>query len=273
MGNNKRYAAAMLVAGAIALSGCSAATEPAGDTTGAAAPSASAPAETTTAAPVAGGPESVKFDDRHLAADLSDVYTVQLNIAQQWAGNVTTSPYGLSGQWTLDGNDSANTAKLWANYFSDDLKAKLTEAGTGDISGIAPWAMMALAPPESSDAIKASPSCTVDFDSCSFFMIQADGTGQQTGSYNRDTVDQSVPNRVAFDYDFTAPVSLTEQGNAEGVLKGLLKLDVTFVPNPTPGDGRAPYLIDSVNNNVVDANADLASNFPELHFSGGMNAS
>ena len=271
MGNNKRrYAAAVLMAGAIALSGCSASTEPAGDTTEAAAPSVSAPAESPAAAPEAAGPKAVKFDDRVLPMDLSDLYTVQLNIAQQWAGKVTENPYSLSGQWTLDGNDSANTAQLWANYFSDGLRAKLTEAGTGDISGIAPWSVMALAPPESSDAIKASPSCTTEFDSCSLIIIH-EGSGQLASDMRRESVDQSEPNRVAFDYDFSVPVSLTEHGNAEGILKGLLKVDVTFVPNPTPGDGRAPFLIDSIRNNVVDTNADLASNFPDLHFGGGRN--
>lgn len=70
-------------------------------------------------------------------------------------------------------------------------------------------------------------------------------------------------------YDLTVPVSLTDHGNAEGVLKGLLKVDITFVENPTPGGGHPPFLIDSIKNDLVDANADLATNFPELAFAGG----
>ncbi len=57
-------------------------------------------------------------------------------------------------------------------------------------------------------------------------------------------------------YDLTVPVSLTDHGNAEGVLKGLLKVDVTFVENPTPRDGRPPFLTDAIKNDLVDANAE-----------------
>lgn len=74
----------------------------------------------------------------------------------------------------------------------------------------------------------------------------------------------TLPNRVAFNYDVAVPVSLTGQGNAEGVLKGTLQVSLSFVPNPDPGPGEADFLIDSVNNLLEGATADLLSNYPDL---------
>lgn len=71
------------------------------------------------------------------------------------------------------------------------------------------------------------------------------------------------PNRVAFNYDVAVPVSLTGQGNAEGVLKGTLQVSLSFVPNPDPGPGEADFL-HSVNNLLEGATADLLSNYPDL---------
>ncbi|MCQ2001315.1 hypothetical protein [Arthrobacter zhaoxinii] len=261
----RKYAAALLAAAALALSACSATEEAqAGDTTPSATPST---APTPTEKPQA-GPEPVSFDPSRL--EMVDESSLQTNLAQQWVGNVSTNAYGLSGQYTLDGNDPANIAKLWSNYFSDDLLAKLTAAGVnGDVSGFGSWAIMALAPSDSTDPIKASPSCSMEFTSCNLVTTAADGSRSVSGNTRYETLDTSVPNRVAYDYDLMVPVSLTDHGNAEGVLKGLLKVDITFVENPTPGDGRPPFLIDSIKNDLVDANADLATNFPELAFAGG----
>lgn len=272
----RSYAAAVLL-GALALSACSApAEEPASaaDTTGsatAAAPTA-APTPVETEKP---GPEPVRFNDVWLrGVDPADTSKVQVSIAQEWLGRVTSSSYGLSGQYSLDGNDPANTAKLWDNYFSDGLKAKLAAAQpNGDVSGFGAWTIMAVAPTESTDPIKAHPSCTMEHDSCSMIIKAADGSGTKQGGMRYETMDLGTPNRVAYDYDVVVPVSLTDHGNAEGILKGLLKVDITFVENPAPGNGKPPYLIDSVRSELVDANADLATNSPEMSFSGGVSAS
>lgn len=267
---NRRWQLAALMAGALALSACSATAEepaPAADAT------QSETAEPTATEEAKSGPEAIPFDLSRLdMVDKADVSLVQMNIAQGWVNQVATNPYGLSGQWTLDGNDPANTAKLWANYFSDDLKAKLTAAGVdGDVTGFGAWSLMALAPPESSDPIKASPSCTMDYDNCRIGTKSTDGSMHSQGGIRSETMDFSVPNRITFDFDVMVPVSLTEHGDAEGILTGLLKADITFIENPTPEDGRPPYLIDMINNELLDANADLASNTPELTFLGTTN--
>lgn len=266
----RSYAAAILL-GALALSACSAPAEEPAQAAETTAATTATPTPTETEKP---GPEAEIFNGAWLkAVDTSDTGMVQFNIAQEWLGRVTSSSYGLSGQYSLDGNDPANTAKLWDNYFSDDLKAKLVAAGpNGDVSGFGAWTMMAVAPPESTDPIKASPSCTMEYDSCSMIIKQADGSGSKQGGMRYETMDLGTPNRVAYDYDVVVPVSLTEHGNAEGILRGLLKVDITFVENPAPGNGKPPYLIDSVRNELVDANADLATNSPELSFAGGVSA-
>lgn len=267
----RRWSAAALMAGALALSACSA---PAEEPAKAADTTQSATAEPTAAETKGAGPEAAPFDlSRMEMIDKTDVPLLQMNIAQGWVNQMAANPYSLSGQWTLDGNDPANTAKLWDNYFSDDLKAKLTAAGvSGDVTDFGAWTIMALAPPESTDPIKASPQCTMDYDSCRMIALSSDATYMQSqGGIRSETMDFSAPNRITFDYDVVVPVSLTEHQNAEGVLKGLLKVDIAFIENPAPGDGRPPYLIDRVNNELIDANADLASKSPELEFAGTTN--
>ena len=136
------------------------------------------------------------------------------------------------------------------------------------------WAVLAIAPPESADSIKASPSCKASFSRCSFTEAITDSPGMQGarqmvgGMAPGSFPNTQTPNRVTYDSSVVAPVSLTDQGNAEGVLRGLLKVDLTFVENPTPGDGRPKYLIDSVNNELTDARTDLLASSPELMFSG-----
>ena len=133
-----------------------------------------------------------------------------------------------------------------------------------DLTGFGSWAIMAVAPTESSDPVKASASCTVEFDGCGL----VDDTGAPATKVDIDAGGTSGNNSVSYGVNLAVPVSLTDQGNAEGVLKGRLTVNVAFVENPTPGDGRAPYLIDSVTNELVDAKTDLATNSPELKFSG-----
>ena len=190
----------------------------------------------------------------------------QQMIAGSYFWALVSNPYTLSGQWTLDGNDHANTARLWDNYFSDALKEKLKAAGTdGDISGFGNWAVFALAPDDSSDAIKASASCTPELEKC-WFLAKKDGGLSTVDNPDYQEMFTPGPNQFIQKYDVVIPVSLTEQGNAEGFLTASLKLDLTFVENPTPGDGRPAYLIDSVNNELLDAQADLLSNRPDLVF-------
>lgn len=260
----RKYAAALFAAAALTLSSCSAAAEEpaqAADTT--ASPSAT-PTPTATAEKPQDGPKPVPFDPA-LLEGRDDPTDAQITLAIDWTDKVASSSYGLSGQYSLDGNDPANIGKLWSNYFSDDLKAKLAAAGVnGDMTGFGSWAIMALAPTESTDPVKASASCTVEFDGCGLVT----DTGAPATQVDIDGGLSSANNAVSYGVNLAVPVSLTDQGNAEGVLKGRLTVNVTFVENPTPGDGRAPYLIDSVTNDLVDAKADLATNSPELKFAG-----
>jgi hypothetical protein len=92
--------------------------------------------------------------------------------------------------------------------------------------------------------------------------VQGNGARQIVGQI-RD-MDLSVPHKVAFNYDVTVPVSLTEHDNAEGVLTGVLQVNLSFVPNPNPGPGKPDFLINSVNNVLEGAKADLLANHPDL---------
>lgn len=264
----RKYAAVLFAAAALTLSSCSAAAEEpaqAADTT--ASPSASASATPTPAATTEepqDGLKPVPFDPAVLEGTDGTTHA-QITLAVDWTDKVASSSYGLSGQYSLDGNDPANIGKLWSNYFSDDLKAKLAAAGVdGDLTGFGSWAIMAVAPTESTDPIKASASCTMEFDGCGL----VDDTGAPATKVDIDGGFTSDGNTVSYGVNLAVPVSLTDQGNAEGVLKGRLTVNVAFVENPTPGDGRAPYLIDSVTNELTDAKPDLATNFPELKFAG-----
>lgn len=262
MGNFKKKMALTALAGTLLLSGCSA--DPGEDPQPAA---ASAPAQETTAPAEAAGPEPVAYDDsRPEGYDPSPV-TEQSMIADSFFWNLVTNPYGLSGQWTADGNDPAHIAQLWKNYFSDGLMEKLQAAEPGsDLTGVANWALLAVAPSESSDSIKASPSCKPDMEMC-WFLANKDGGSTTVDNQTHDpSAPVARPNQFLGTYDVILPVSLTEQGNAEGYMSAHLKLDLTFVENPTPGDGRASYLIDAVNNELTDAQTDLLSNRPDLEF-------
>lgn len=262
----RKYTAALFAAAALTLSSCSAAAEePAqsADTTASASPSAT-PTPSATAEKPLDGVKPVPFDPAVLEGRDSPK-DAQMALAMTWSDKVATSSYGLSGQYSLDGNDPGNIGKLWSNYFSDDLKAKLAAAGVnGDLAGFGSWAIMALAPSDSTDPIKASASCTMEFDGCALVT----GTGAPATQVDIDAGGMAADNTVSYGVNLAVPVSLTEQGNAEGVLKGRLTVNVAFVENPTPGDGRAPYLIDSVTNELVDAKADLATASPDLKFAG-----
>ena len=280
MGNfiKRRFTLATVLAGAFALSACSVpAATPATGSTGTT-PNAASTAAT---APAPSGPKPVVYDALMMQAPSgSDAAQEQMIIAQDFVSKMTANGYTLSGQWTLDGNTQANTAKLWDNYFSDELKSKLTAAGKdGDLKGFGTWSVFAVAPADSKDAIKASPSCKPAFAMCALAapsqpmpgaIIDTTTPGSMgvVGGSRAETMNLLTPNRIAFDFDVVVPVSLTEQGNAEGVLRGLLKVDLTFVENPTPAGGRPKYLINSVNNNLIDAKADLLTNNPDLSFFG-----
>lgn len=258
MGDLKRRIALAALAGVLALSGCSA--EPADE------PAAPTAAAAETAAPEQpAGPEPVAYK-ANPGQEATTPENEQQAIASGYFWGLVTNPYTLSGQWTLDGNDHANTAKLWENYFSDGLKEKLTAAGTsGDVAGFGMWAVFALAPVESTDGIKASASCKPDMDKC-WFLANKDGNLQTVDNPKYDETFAPASNQVIQAYDVVIPVSLTEQGNAEGFLSATLKLDLTFVENPTPGDGRPAYLIDSVNNELIGAQVELLTNRPDLVF-------
>jgi hypothetical protein len=47
-------------------------------------------------------------------------------------------------------------------------------------------------------------------------------------------------------------------------MTGTLNVELTFVPNSNPGPGKPEFLINSVNNVLEGATADLLSNHPEL---------
>ncbi|MCC3295657.1 hypothetical protein LJ756_13620 [Arthrobacter sp. zg-Y411] len=258
MGDFKHRLGLVALAGALVLSGCAseAAGEPAADSTA-----------TTTAPTQAPGPEPVAYEAPITEGSVATPETEQSGVAGSFFWGLVTNPYGLSGQWTADGNDPAHIAQLWENYFSDGLKEKLRAAEPGaDLTGIANWALLAVAPLESSDAIKASPSCTPDMESC-WLLESRDGRVTTVNNPKFDPADVAGPNQYLGTYTLTLPVSLSEQDNAEGYMSAELKLNLTFVPNPSPGDGRPPYLIDSVNNQLLNAQTDLLSNRPELVFS------
>lgn len=262
--STKHHVLALLGATALALSACGAQ---------AAAPEPSSPTDKTASAsalPTADptqGPLAVPVNTQMLEPVPGFEQSVadrQGVIGQAYITAMVENQYSLSGQWTADGNDHANTAKLWSNYFSQDLQDKLTSAGsTGDVTGFANWAAFALAPPDSTDAIKASPTCAAsESGTCAFKSQGADGSFMTIGEASM--LDLTVPNRVAYDRQVAVPVSLTAHGNAEGVMTGILKVDLTFVPNPNPGPGKPEFLINSVNNKLEGPTADLLSNHPEL---------
>ena len=179
-----------------------------------------------------------------------------------------TNQYSLSGQWVADGGSHAGTAKLWQNRLSDNLKAKLTAAGKdGDVSGFGSWAVIALPGPDSTEAVKASPTCAAASEPHCLLIQETggeQGTMTQAGGPQLATLDQSVPNRVAFTYDVAIPVSLTGKGNAEGVMKGVLKVDLSYVPNPNPAAGGPEFLIDSIKNELTGTTTDVLASTPGL---------
>ncbi|MDQ0850307.1 hypothetical protein QFZ65_002245 [Arthrobacter sp. B3I9] len=298
----RRLVTAAAVAGALSLSACSA-PAPAPDGSSSAAPSspassdAPAPApdsaapesaapgsaspdsapdasaatsETEPASAPAAGPAAVPYIPPQGGFDVSDPSAAQAVLAQSFIYELVTNRYSLSGQWKADGAVHANTAKLWDKRLSESLKAKLTAAGKdGDVSGFGTWAVLALPGPDSTEAVKASPTCA-EAPEPHCLILQETGGDQgamkQAGGPQLATMDQSVPNRVAFDYDVVVPVSLTEKGNAEGVRKGVLKVDLSFVPNPNPGAGGPEFLIDSIKNQLTGTStAELAAS-PGLSF-------
>ncbi len=189
----------------------------------------------------------------------------QMLLAQEYVRLMVQNKYTLSGGWSNDGNSPADIAKLWANYFSPELQDKLKQVGkTGDASGYAAWAIFALGSPDSSDPVKASPACAASLsDMCTFLQDKQNGTKALAGDVN-GPIDTSVPNKVSFNYDVAVPVSLKDQGNAEGVLTGALKVNLSFVPNPSPGPGKPDFLINSVNNVLEGTKVDLLTAHPEL---------
>ena len=307
--STRRLVSAAAIAGALSLSACSApsaapdstsstapsssaaaapdATAPAGAASGstgpgpaAAAPGtdpAPAPANNGPAndgaaenAPAAAGPAPVPYVPPQGGVDAGDTAGIQATLAQSFVSELVTNKYSLSGQWFADGAVHANTAKLWGNRLSDNLKAKLTAAGKdGDVSGFGSWAVLALPGPDSTEAVKASPSCAEAPEAHCLLLQETggdDGAMKQAGGLRPDTMDQSVPNRVAFDYDVVVPVSLTGKGNAEGAMKGVLKVDLTFVPNPNPGAGGPEFLIDSIKNQMTGITSDVLGATPGLLF-------
>ena len=268
--SSRELGLAVLVAAGLAVSSCAAqAQSPQVEATRSDAASASAfPSATATAA----GPTPAALDAMMLegipGAEQSDS-DKQMLLGQAYINAMVQSQYSLSGKWSEDGNSHVNTARLWANYFSPELQQRLTEAGnTGDASAFGAWAVFALGSPDSSDAIKASPSCAAATSGLCAFTLPIDdstiGARQIAGGTQSGSMDLTVPNRVAFNYDVVVPVSLKEHNNAEGVLKGVLQVDLSFVPNPVPGPGKPDFLINSVNNVFEGASADLLSNSPEL---------
>jgi hypothetical protein len=176
--------------------------------------------------------------------------------------------YTLSGHWAADGNTHVNTAKLWSNYFSPELQGKFTDAGsTGDPMAFGAWAVFALGTPDSTDAVKASPTRAASTTGkCGFTKAISGGVlnGAREVAGTIGAIDLTVPNRVAFTYDVVVPVSLTEQGNAEGVLTAVLKVDLSFVPNPNARPGKPDFLINSINNALGGTTAGLLTNHSDL---------
>jgi hypothetical protein len=204
--------------------------------------------------------------------DASDPAAIQAVLAQSFISELVTNKYSLSGQWMADGAVHANTARLWDKWLSENLKARLTGAGRdGDVSGFGAWAVLALPGPDSTDAVKASPTCAEVPEAHCLILQETGGGGdqgamKQAGGPRPATLDQSVPNSVAFDYDVVVPVSLTGKGNAEGVLKGVLKVDLGFVPNPDPGRGGPDFLIDSIKNQLTGTSTAELAGSPGLSF-------
>ena len=284
--STRRVVAAAAIAGALTLSACSSpaaapdgnssaapstpapATEAASSSPGAAAAPASEPASEP--APAAAGPEAVPYSPPQGGFDVSDPAAIQAVLAQNFIAELVTNKYSLSGQWTADGGVHANTAKLWDKRLSENLKAKLTAAGKdGDVSGFGSWAVLALPGPDSTEAVKASPACAAVTEThCLLLQDVAgdEGAMKQAGGPQLATMDQSVPNRVAFDYDVVVPVSLTGKGNAEGVMKGVLKVDLSYVPNPDPAAGGPEFLIDSIKNELTGTTTDVLASSPGLVF-------
>jgi hypothetical protein len=285
----RRVVAAAAIAGALSLSACTApAAPPAGSTSaasstdagssspGSASEPASAPASGSASepasepAPGAAGPEPVPYNPPQGGFDVSDPAAIQSVLAQNFIAELVTNQYTLSGQWVADGASHASTAKLWENRLSDNLKAKLTAAGKGgDVSGFGSWAVIALPGPDSTEAVKASPTCVAASEPHCLLIQETggeQGTMTQAGGPQLATLDQSVPNRVAFIYDVAIPVSLTGKGNAEGVMKGVLKVDLSYVPNPNPAAGGPEFLIDSVKNELTGTTTDVLASTPGLMF-------
>jgi hypothetical protein len=291
----RRLVAAAAVAGALSLSACSSpapapdgasSTPPSSSASSdspapdSAAPESAAPdsspdssaatSETEPASAPAAGPVAVPYTPPQGGFDVSDPSAVQAVLAQSFISELVTNRYSLSGQWKADGAVHANTAKLWDKRLSESLKAKLTAAGKdGDVSGFGTWAVLALPGPDSTEAVKASPTCA-EAPEPHCLILQETGGDQgamkQAGGPQLATMDQSVPNRVAFDYDVVVPVSLTEKGNAEGVMKGVLKVDLSFVPNPNPGAGGPDFLIDSIKNQLTGTSTAELAGSPGLSF-------
>jgi hypothetical protein len=235
------------------------------------APDASAAtSETEPASARAAGPVAVPYTPPQGGFDVSDPSAAQAVLAQSFIYELVTNRYSLSGQWKADGAVHANTAKLWDKRLSESLKAKLTAAGKdGDVSAFGTWAVLALPGPDSTEAVKASPTCA-EAPELHCLILQETGGDQgamkQAGGPQLATMDQSVPNRVGFDYDVVVPVSLTEKGNAEGVMKGVLKVDLSFVPNPNPGAGGPEFLIDSIKNQLTGTSTAELAGSPGLSF-------
>ncbi|MDQ0664743.1 hypothetical protein QFZ35_003241 [Arthrobacter ulcerisalmonis] len=265
MGTNKHHLLALLGAAALALSAC-------GTQSAAPAPAPSTPASDAAVPSSAPSPEARKAPtpvdvDQQMLAPIpgmeQSVSDRQMVIGQAYISSMVTDKYTLSGQWVEDGATHANTATLWSNYFSQELQDKLTAAGTGDITNFANWAIFALAAPGSTDNVKASPACVASpAAACTFLTQEPDGSFTMIGETL--SMDISVPDRIAYNRTVAVPVSLTSQGNAEGVMTGTLKVDLSFVPNPNPGPGKPEFLINSVNNALADVKTDLLSNHPEL---------
>lgn len=277
MGNSTTHRLALIttMAVVVTLSACAApSAESAVETTADTNQSATPAAEASAAPAVSPRPTPVQYrkvEAENLESTESVPSKEQMWIAQSWAEQMSTNAYTLSGQYANDGLGYAGAAKLWANYFSDDLLAKLTDVGAeGDVSGFANIVTMAMPPldvADTSSPFQASASCRPTASTC-LFLRKVGGTVSSAGGIKSDTVDLSIPNRVAFDYDIAIPISLPDKGHAEGVMSGLLKVEVTFVKNPTPGDGRPAYLIDTVNNSIPDNGFELLSDHPDLIFGG-----
>lgn len=277
------------IAAALSLSGCSApaaAPEPAGSgappaTVAApgsapASPAASGPAATPESPAASGaatkgsGPETVPYAPPEGDFDSSDPAAVQAELAKNFITELVTNRYSLSGQWVEDGGGHAGTAKLWETRLSANLKAKLTAAGKdADVSGFGAWAVFALPGTGSTEPVKASPACAAATEPHCLLLQEIEGevgAMKQAGGPQPGSLDQTVANRVAFNYDVAVPVSLTAKGDAEGVLRGVLKVDLTYVPNPDPAAGGPAFLIDAIRNDLTGTRTEELAASPGLMF-------